>query len=112
MWADSLPAEPQGSPRILEWVGYPSPMDLPDPGIKLGFPALQADSLPTEPSGKPHLNTECDCIGLYTIRIIKIKEGDMKLFTSFWFDLKQMYPDTHLPKVPSLGKNHLTGIFV
>ena len=83
MWADSLPAEPQGSPRILEWVAYPSPVDLPDPGIKLGFPALQADSLPTEPSGKPHLNTECDCIGLYTIRIIKIKEGDMKLFTSF-----------------------------
>ena len=26
----------------------PSPADLPDPGIKLGFPALQADSLPTE----------------------------------------------------------------
>ena len=26
----------------------PSPVDLPDPGIKLGFPALQADSLPTE----------------------------------------------------------------
>ena len=23
-------------------------MDLPDPGIKLGSPALQADSLPTE----------------------------------------------------------------
>ena len=23
-------------------------MDLPDPGIKLGFPALQANSLPTE----------------------------------------------------------------
>ena len=26
----------QGSPRILEWVAYPFPADLPDPGIKLG----------------------------------------------------------------------------
>ena len=26
----------------------PPPGDLPDPGIKLGSPALQADSLPTE----------------------------------------------------------------
>ena len=31
----------------------PSPADLPDPGIKLRFPALQADSLPTELLGKP-----------------------------------------------------------
>ena len=27
---------------------YPSPADLPNPGIKLGSLALQADSLPTE----------------------------------------------------------------
>ena len=29
-------------------------MDLSNPGIELGFPALQADSLPTELSGKLH----------------------------------------------------------
>ena len=36
------------------WSGqpFPSPADLPDPGIKQGSPALQADSLPTELSGK------------------------------------------------------------
>ena len=41
--------------RILEWVAYPfpSPVDLPNPGIKPGSPALQVDSLPTELSGKP-----------------------------------------------------------
>ena len=38
----------KGSPRILEWVAYPSPADLPDPGIEPGSPALQADSLPPE----------------------------------------------------------------
>ena len=34
--------------RILEWVPFPSPGDLPDPGIEPKSPALQADSLPTE----------------------------------------------------------------
>ena len=39
------------------WSGYliPSPVDLPNPGIKLGSPTLQADSLPTELSGKPYI---------------------------------------------------------
>ena len=43
----------KGSPRILEWVVIPSPVNLPDPGIKPGSPALQEDSLATELSGKP-----------------------------------------------------------
>ena len=34
---------------------FPSLGDLPDPGIKLGPPALQADSLQTELWGKPNL---------------------------------------------------------
>ena len=38
---------------ILEWVAFPSPEDLPNPGIDPGSPALQADSLPSEPPGKP-----------------------------------------------------------
>ena len=32
---------------------FPSPGDLPDPGIEPVSPALQADSLPSEPLGKP-----------------------------------------------------------
>ena len=37
------------------WSGqpFPSPGDLPNPGIELKSPALQADSLPAEPQGKP-----------------------------------------------------------
>ena len=31
---------------------FPSPGDCPDPGIKLGSPALQVDSLLAEPLGK------------------------------------------------------------
>ena len=32
---------------------FPSPGDLPDPGIEPTSPTLQADSLPSEPPGKP-----------------------------------------------------------
>ena len=37
------------------WSGQPvlSPVDLPDPGVQPGSPALQVDSLPIELSGKP-----------------------------------------------------------
>ena len=38
--------------RILEWVAFPSPGDLPNPGIEPRTPALQVDSLPAEPQGK------------------------------------------------------------
>ena len=36
------------------WSGlpFPSPGDLPDPGIEPGSPVLQANSLPSEPPGK------------------------------------------------------------
>ena len=36
--------------RILEWVAFPSPKHLPDPGIDLGSPAVEADSLPSYPN--------------------------------------------------------------
>ena len=32
---------------------FPSPGDLPNPGVKPRSPALRADSLPAEPQGKP-----------------------------------------------------------
>ena len=37
------------------WSGvpFPSPEDLPNPGIKPGSPTLQADALLSEPPGKP-----------------------------------------------------------
>ena len=37
------------------WSGYPfpSPGDIPNPGIEPRSPVLQADPLPAEPPGKP-----------------------------------------------------------
>ena len=44
-----------GFSRQEYWSGlpFPSPGDLPDPGIEPGSPALQADALPSAPLGKP-----------------------------------------------------------
>ena len=44
-----------GFSREEYWSGlpFPSPGDLPDPGIKPRSPVLQADSLPSESPGKP-----------------------------------------------------------
>ena len=62
---DSLPLSHLRSPPppvgllyylfIYFWSGlpFPSPRDLPDPGIKPRSPALQADALTSEPPGKP-----------------------------------------------------------
>ena len=45
-----------GFSRREYWSGlpFPSPGDLPNPGIKSRFPTQQADSLPTEQWGKPY----------------------------------------------------------
>ena len=43
-----------GFSRQGYWSGlpFPSPGDLPNPGIEPGPPALLADTLPSEPAGK------------------------------------------------------------
>ena len=58
--SSSLRPHPPGSPvlgilQVGYWSGlpWPSPGDLPYPGIELRFPTLQADSLPSEPPRKP-----------------------------------------------------------
>ena len=42
--------------RILEWVAFISPGDLPNPGIESMSPASQVDSLLAEPPGKPNMH--------------------------------------------------------
>ena len=54
-WTVAYQAPPSmGFSRQECWSGlpFPSPGDLPNPGIEPGSPALQADTLPSEPSGK------------------------------------------------------------
>ena len=46
------------------WSGwpFPSPGELPNPGIKPRSLALQEDSLPAEPQGKPGSVCVCVCV--------------------------------------------------
>ena len=54
---ESSPQVPlsMGFSREEYWSGlpFPSPGDLPNPGIAPRSPVLQEDSLPSEPPGKP-----------------------------------------------------------
>ena len=55
LWAVAYQAPPSMEfSRQEYWSGlpFPSPGDLPDPGIEPRSPALQADALPSEPPGK------------------------------------------------------------
>ena len=55
-WTVAYQAPPStGFSRQEYWSGlpFPSPGDLPDPGIEPRSPALQADTLTSEPPGKP-----------------------------------------------------------
>ena len=55
-WTVAQQAPPSmGFSREEYWSGlpFPSPGDLPDPGIEPRYPALQADALTSEPPGKP-----------------------------------------------------------
>ena len=58
-WTVGYEAPPSmGFSRQEYWSGlpFPSPGDLPDPGIEPRSPALQADALPSEPPGKNHVS--------------------------------------------------------
>ena len=64
-WTVASQAPPaMGFSRQECWSGlpFPSPGDLPNPGIEPGSPALQADTVPSEPPGKPIL-----------VKILKLK---------------------------------------
>ena len=56
-WTVAYRALPSmGFSRQEYWSGllFPSPVDLPNPGMEPGSPALQTDALPSKPPGKPH----------------------------------------------------------
>ena len=63
-WTVAYKALPSvGFSRQEYWSGlpFPSPGDLPDPGIEPRSPALQADALPSKPPGKPYVMSDsCD----------------------------------------------------
>ena len=57
---------------FISGLPFPSPGDLPDPGIKLRSPILQADALPSEPPGTPFQNkgNTKECSNYHTVALI------------------------------------------
>ena len=45
--------------KVLEWIAFPSPGDLPKPGIEPRSPTLQADALPSEPPETTEGSSAC-----------------------------------------------------
>ena len=62
-----------GFSRQEYWSGllFPSPGNLPDPGIKPRSSALQADALPSEPPGKPTIGSE------YWFKVFVVTAGNV-----------------------------------
>ena len=73
-----------GFSRPQCWGGesFPSPGDLPNPGIEPRSPAMQVDSLPTEPQGNPR-NTGVGSLTLLQ-RIFPTQEGEV---TANWYEI-------------------------
>ena len=74
-----------GFSRQEYWSGlpFPTPDDLPNPGIKPRSPALQADSLLSGPPGKPQYLTKYFCF-IMSYRTFKI------------FDLEVVSPSSEM----------------
>ena len=76
------------------WSGYPfpSPGDLPNPGIEPRAPTLQADSLPAEPQGKPK-NTGVGSLALLQ-QIFPTQESNRGLLHCRWVLYQLSYQGT------------------
>ena len=72
-----------GFSRQEDWSGLPCPPpgDLPNPGIKQGYPASQVDSLPAELPEKPSISA-------HTIRCYSaFKKSDILTLATTWMKL-------------------------
>ena len=69
--------------RVLEWVAFPSPGDLPNSGIEPWSLALQADALTSEPPGKPIYYIYVYIIYIYVSTLVSEKAFN-KYLLSQW----------------------------
>ena len=75
-----------GFSRQEHWgeLPFPSPGDLPDPGIKPGSRALQVDSLLTEPPGKPKKNMFA-LNPAYLANLDLVRPSSLKILLKKWW---------------------------
>ena len=68
------PPPSMGFSRQEYWSGlpFPSPGDLPDPGIEPGSPAFQADALTSEPPGKSRMKQQNGTMKQHWRRLLRV----------------------------------------
>ena len=106
------------------WSGlpFPSPGDLPKPGIEPGSPTLQADALPSEPQGKPasqrksmpkNAQTTTQLHSSHTLVMLKILQARLQQYMNHELpdvqaDLeKAEEPDIKLPAFAASSKKRV-----
>ena len=75
-----------GFSRQEYWSGlpFPSPGDLPDPGIKLGSPAFQIDALTSEPPGKSFFKKRKGIIVFFSRKENSSTQSEIRNLSEIW----------------------------
>ena len=84
---------------------FPSPGNLPNPGIKPRCPTLQADSLPAEPQGKSK-NTRMGNLSLLQ-RIFLTQESNWGLLHCRWILHQLSYQGSPMEYYPAIKRNEI-----
>ena len=89
-----------GFSRQEYWSGlpFPSPGDLPDPGIEPRSPALETDALPSEPPGEPVVYKHTGCSSCPSEQLLRA----VLEVVPFWLskNLSQTQFTAHFPACP------------
>ena len=83
-WAVARQVPPSmGYSRQEYWSGlpFPSPGDIPNPGIEPGSPTMRAESLPSEPPEKPKVTTTTK---KKVSSMLKVTPKTSRLQDDFW----------------------------
>ena len=95
--------------RLCGWWSHvnqlTSPEDLPDPGIKLRSPALQANSLPAELPGKPK-NTEVGSLSLLQW-IVSTQDSNRGLLHCKWILYQLSYQSLYSTICPNINSSQM-----
>ena len=96
---------------LLE-LSLPSPGDLPDPGIKLMSPALQAVSLPLNHMWGPYigklLNINCEKVIIIVIKMAESEEEPKSLLMKLKEESEKVGLKLHIPKIKIMESRPIT----
>ena len=90
-----------GFSRQEYWSGlpFPSPENLPDPGVEPGFPALKANSLPSELEGSDICVYVCMCVVCVCVCVCVCDFAHM-----YFLKVEILYQNVYAFILPNVGQ--------